>query len=249
MSKPMDPERLRSVGSSLVRNALDAERDDPGAPPERLRRIEAALDGGAQGGAAAAGASRGARLLSSVIGGAVIVAIGVGVARSPTPPSPPKAHEPPAAVAAPTSPPGPPAPGAVPIARPLAEPAAPPTEATRAPAQPSASLPAKAPEKRIQGGSESDEIALVARAQDALHGRPAEALALCREHERTFAAGHFVQEREAIAIEALVSQKRHAEAERRWKAFERAYPTSSHRTHLAALFPPIVQAEPGSVVP
>ena len=90
---------------------------------------------------------------------------------------------------------------------------------------------------------------LVGRAQDALHGRPAEALALCREHERGFPSGHFVQEREAIAIEALVYQKRIAEAERRWKSFERAYPTSSHRSHLAALFTPSVHANPGSATP
>jgi hypothetical protein len=84
--------------------------------------------------------------------------------------------------------------------------------------------------------AEGEEIALLARAHEALSARPAESLALCREHQQRFASGHFVQEREAVAIEALVYLNRRAEAERRLGEFREHYPTSSHRGHLDSLF-------------
>jgi hypothetical protein len=84
--------------------------------------------------------------------------------------------------------------------------------------------------------TEGEEIALLARAHEALSARPAESLALCGEHAQRFAGGHFVQEREAVAIEALVYLNRKAEAEHRLETFRQRYPTSSHRDHLERLF-------------
>ena len=99
---------------------------------------------------------------------------------------------------------------------------------------------AKAPTNALTNAptsaSDTEEIALLARAHDALRGKPAESLELCRQHETKFASGHFAQEREAVAIEALVYLGRRAEAEARWETFRSRYPTSSHRVHLESLF-------------
>ncbi len=84
--------------------------------------------------------------------------------------------------------------------------------------------------------SEGEEIALLARAQKALHGSPREALRLCDEHASTFRAGSFGEEREAVAIEALVSLGRNTDARTRFDAFRARHPASSHRVHLESLF-------------
>jgi hypothetical protein len=84
--------------------------------------------------------------------------------------------------------------------------------------------------------SEGAEIDLLARAHEALRARPAETLALCQKHQAEFANGRFTQEREALAIEALLYLRRRGEAERRWSEFQQRYPASNHRTHLADLF-------------
>ncbi len=86
--------------------------------------------------------------------------------------------------------------------------------------------------------SDVDEIALLARAHDVLRSDPAQSLSLCKQHESRFARGHFAQEREAVAIEALFYLGRKDEAGRRWAEFQRRYPSSSHRVHLESLFAP-----------
>jgi|GEM_PF-1950810 len=85
--------------------------------------------------------------------------------------------------------------------------------------------------------NDAEEIALLARAHEALRGRPSESLALCAQHESKFAAGHFAEEREAVAIEALVYVNRSEEAQRRFARFEARYPSSAHRLHLESLLP------------
>jgi hypothetical protein len=80
-----------------------------------------------------------------------------------------------------------------------------------------------------------EEIALIGRAHDALRSDPAAALALCKQHETKFTNGHFAQEREAVAIEALVYLNRKDDAQKRFAAFEHQYPSSSHRVHLETL--------------
>ena len=71
------------------------------------------------------------------------------------------------------------------------------------------------------------ERALLDRAQNALeNARPAEALVLTRQHERTFAGGKLAQEREAMAIRALVDLGRTAEAGRRAARFHARFPRS-----------------------
>ncbi len=120
--------------------------------------------------------------------------------------------------------------------------AVPPANAAPAPAPSNVALARRAPRAPVPSAparpaaSESAEIDLLDRAQDALRSRPADTLALCDKHERDFANGRFTQEREALAIEALLYLGRRAEAERRWSEFQQRYPTSNHRSHLADLF-------------
>jgi hypothetical protein len=79
-----------------------------------------------------------------------------------------------------------------------------------------------------QGGSElARERALldVARA-DAAHGEPEQVLAVVAQHRRQFPRGRLTEEREALAIRALLSLGRSDEARQRTQAFRAAYPNS-----------------------
>ena len=119
-----------------------------------------------------------------------------------------------------------------------------PADLPSAPAVDAPAPPAAAHAKAVKAAAtnaspaDADEIALLARAHDALHSAPARSLALCKEHETRFAGGHFAQEREAVAIEALLYLGRKDEAARRWSNFQHRYPSSSHRVHLESLFAP-----------
>jgi hypothetical protein len=243
MSLPRDPRRLADYGGrldGLLRGALDAERADH-VDPSRLAGIEqnvvAALKTAAVSGSDApsppaaappGGAAVGAKLWL-VVGVAVLAGAGAFMA-SRTEPAP--SVSPPVAVA----------PAAPTIAQPPAPAKTEPEIATISPADlPTAREPVapKAPPSSASANTnaaEGEEIALLARAHEALHARPAESLALCREHQARFASGHFAQEREAVAIEALVYLGRKAEAEARFGAFRDHFPTSSHRAHLESLF-------------
>ncbi len=108
---------------------------------------------------------------------------------------------------------------------------------TQAPAQPTA-LPTTTPSARRSASpvETTPEPALLARAHDALlRGAPDKALAIATEHATTYPRGALAQEREVIAIEALVALGRREEARRRSAAFATAYPNSSHRERLARL--------------
>jgi hypothetical protein len=79
------------------------------------------------------------------------------------------------------------------------------------------------------------EVRLLEQAQDALRDRPRQALSLCDDHARDFRGGMLVQEREVIAIEALVKLGRPAEARARAAAFKTRFPGSSHTRRIEAL--------------
>lgn len=227
------PKRLLDYGDELdglLRGALRAERAEPD-DDARLARIGHALSiatttaappasppaaHGKPGWLAAKGPF--VALAAATIGGLAIIGM---TGREPPPP----ARTQPAVV---VSIPLPPAESPIPTISPADLPSAP---AESPPPSRSAqrAAPAVAP-------SEGDEIALLARAHDALQNDPARSLALCSEHEAKFAAAHFTQEREALAIEALVKLGRRDEAVQRWNTFRERYPTSSHRVHLASLF-------------
>lgn len=73
----------------------------------------------------------------------------------------------------------------------------------------------------------ADENALVSRAQAALaRGRTSEALAATTEHQRRFPRGEFVEEREALAIQALARSGNLPAATARAERFRTRYPRS-----------------------
>jgi hypothetical protein len=89
------------------------------------------------------------------------------------------------------------------------------------------------------GGDGADdpaaELALLERAQRALRGNPDSALALAEAHRAQFPRGQFAQEREMLAIEALLDLDRVPAARRRAALFERRHPRSSHLPRLRDL--------------
>lgn len=85
----------------------------------------------------------------------------------------------------------------------------------------------------------ADEVKLLERAQDALKSsRPDEALASCNEHAKRYPNGLLTQEREVIAVEALVKTGRTAEAKSRAEKFKARFPGSSHARRIDAIVGP-----------
>lgn len=83
------------------------------------------------------------------------------------------------------------------------------------------------------------ELALIRSAQDALRTSPSAALARTEEHRRRFGDdGTLAQEREVIAIEALMRAGREAEARARAAAFAARWPRSAHRRRVEVLVAP-----------
>jgi hypothetical protein len=87
----------------------------------------------------------------------------------------------------------------------------------------------------VPPGDVETEIDLLRRAQQAMPARPAEALLAAEEHRRHFQGGALAQEREVIAVSALVALGRRDEARTRARRFVEAYPRSAHRAGVEAL--------------
>jgi hypothetical protein len=85
------------------------------------------------------------------------------------------------------------------------------------------------------GSQPTTEVDLLDDAQDALRGDAGRALALADEHARRFRFGALAQEREVIAIEALVRLQRNADARARAAEFFRDFPHTAHRPRIQAL--------------
>lgn len=94
-------------------------------------------------------------------------------------------------------------------------------------------VPAPAPAVAANG---EDEVDLLQSAMSAAQsGRSADALAAVDSHVRAFPKSALAQEREAIAIEALVNLGRMPEAKTRIDRFRAAWPTSTHLLRLESL--------------
>lgn len=109
-------------------------------------------------------------------------------------------------------------------------------ELTSAPAQESARV--SAPRPVVEGGagdSLAEEVRLLQAARESLAGDPAGSLRLAEQHRSRFPRGALTQEREALAIEALLRQGRTPEAQGRADRFRRQYPRSSHLDRLTEL--------------
>ena len=105
----------------------------------------------------------------------------------------------------------------------------------------SASAPLPAPTGTSSASAAApaeSESAMLARAYEELrHGSPQRAVAVAAEHARAYPRGSYAQEREMIAIEALVKLGDRAAAGARAAAFRKAYPRSSHLPRLATISP------------
>jgi len=255
MKPPRDPPRLLDPGSEApewLRSSLEAGvRDVPG--PERLARIAARLPMGPSGPLPpSAPAAPVPSMLSGAAAGAAIglALVGAGWLASSRSPSPPPSASPTpvAALVAPATsavPPRPEVPAPAPRPRVPSDhrlPAVPPP----APATPAPAAASAAPEPSTAAApiaTEPDlpvaesESAILQRAQDALSGSPARALAITDQHLARYPGGELAQEREVIAVSALLGMGRGAEARARAERFLAAYPTSGHRRRLEVLIP------------
>jgi hypothetical protein len=83
---------------------------------------------------------------------------------------------------------------------------------------------------------------LLEAAQRALAGAPQQAFTLTEQHRRRFAQPQFEQEREMLAIEALLRLRRNEPAHARAVAFERRFARSSHLPRLRSLLDPLRSA-------
>jgi hypothetical protein len=180
-------------------------------------------------------AARWGLVKGALVSGVVTAVIGGGIAayvlmRGGPPPAavtPAPAPSIAPAVAEPVSPAPPPAPTPPPAVVPL-----PAAEPPPAPAPP-------APVPRHSVASKPvtpSEVEMLEQARAALHGGDAgRALALAADHGRAYRDGMLAEERDAIAIEALVKLERMDEARGRWDKFTSAYPRSNYRARLQRL--------------
>ena len=229
------PLRHTNEDDALVR-ALHAAYDD-GPSEAELRALEAGVLGAIQGGGGGGGAppalpktSLWMPLVSVVSVGAIVATIAVGArfmaseeapeassvslplevpqASTTLEPTPlPQGVEPPIEVAEEPSR----------VRRPRIEEAASPIEETPA---------ASAPEVENE-----DETVLLRRATSSLQAHPEEALALTERMARVPHA-EWAEERERVAIEALVRLSQRSVAEARFARFSQAYPRSAYATRL-----------------
>ncbi len=257
-----DPVRLKLSADAppLAIEALDRARSD--APDAaRLRAIEAGVlaklglppsgggDAGGGGGPSApsAGApsagAAGAGASAVTKAGAVALAAGVAIVALVVVSRTPDASITPPAVATRSAIDASPA---LSTALSIAEPGPPPISVEDLPAASAApSALARAASSVRPAASEADpaasekaEVALLAAAQAALGARPLETLARCDEHAARFASGTLVQEREVLAIDALLRLGRRPEAEARASRFRAAFPRSGHLRRIEALLAP-----------
>ena len=82
------------------------------------------------------------------------------------------------------------------------------------------------------------EAALLQRARQALSSDPSRALALAERHRRLYPRGMLSQERELLAVKALVALGRGDSARSRADAFVTAYPSSAYRDRVESVARP-----------
>ena len=123
------------------------------------------------------------------------------------------------------------------LAGPSKEPALPPEPALPAePALPVEPAPAsQVPAEPAIAEKSETEVSYLRRARGALKSDPARALELANGHPSRFPHGALDQEREIVAIDALVRLGRRGESRARADAFRARYPSSAHLTRLDAL--------------
>lgn len=225
-------ERLEARDRDRIWVGLAAQLGAPVAPPSHGGPAAPAGHGAAT--AAKAGGAKALGVGAVLKGAIVVVALGGGAAggyRALHPASdPPRSAPVTPVLEAPRAPAleAPRAPSEAPAAAPAPEGAAPAATAAhlpaRRPASPEDAASHHAPPSRLAA-----EGRIVLEARAALRdGRPEDALRVLEPARAEFAGGVLVQEREALAIEALAKAGRRADARRRADAFLHAYPESPH---------------------
>ncbi len=243
--KDDNPVPLTDPGSgapTLLRDALAGARARAPSPAD-LARVAARLPLGPPPPAAAPPSVLSGALIGAALGVIVAGTSLIGDARrAPAPPAVATGDAPlrapqPAIVAPAIAPPR----AAVPALAPRPAPAiasAPPTtptgEIAPAPAPDPAPAAVSAGAPAPSGDAES-EAHLLLRAHEAIDATPARALALTDEHAARFPAGSLGQEREVVAIQALLRLGRVGEARTRAARFVAAFPGSAHRSRVEAL--------------
>ena len=91
------------------------------------------------------------------------------------------------------------------------------------------------PAERAVVETTETEVSYLRRARNALQSDPARALSIADQHPSRFPRGALDQERELIAIDALVRLGRSAEARERADRFRARYPSSAHLGRVNAL--------------
>jgi hypothetical protein len=240
MKRDDDPDRLiRSPGENEgLRTLLSAGQGElPDAA--RLASLAAKLGpmmgpgggGGGGGGAAAAKgtvAALGAATVGKVAVVLAVVAVGSVAAwrlgRSPALEAPVAIASPAPSVSSSPAPAPPPAPDETPslVA----------SGAGAGAGKSGASIAARPPPRPVDPDL---EVKLLRRAQDSLATDPSAALALCGEHAQAFPQGLLAQEREVLAIDALVRLGRADEANARGRRFAATFPASTHLRRVEAL--------------
>jgi hypothetical protein len=110
-----------------------------------------------------------------------------------------------------------------------------PVDNVTAPAKPTSTAAATAHAAPLAPLEGEDEVRHLNEAHAALRSDPARALSLANQHAQRAPRGTLAQEREVIAIEALVKLGRATEARQRAARFEAAYPQSAQLRRVRAL--------------
>lgn len=84
-------------------------------------------------------------------------------------------------------------------------------------------------------GSQPSELEILRGARLVLQSSPSEALRLTTQHQTSYPSGKLTQERELIAISALVALGRRTAALTRASSFERNFPNSAYRKQVSEL--------------
>jgi hypothetical protein len=88
------------------------------------------------------------------------------------------------------------------------------------------------------------ELALLTRARRVLLIEPARSLALADEHARGYPHGVFAEEREVLAVEALIRSSQLRKGKERGDRFLHTHPQSAHGVRMRELLRPLAAGDP-----
>lgn len=211
-----EPPRLFESDPS-ARDAIDAARSDV-PDPKRLAKIAAGAAAAATVTTAATASATAATALK-IVGAIVVVGTAVGVGVAVTHTTAPPNVAPSTTVSAPIS-----APATATASAPATA-----TATATASATASASVPVPVPVPA------ADEMSLLDEAQRAMATDPQKALGLCEKDAKANPKGAMAQEREVLAIDALMRLGRQSEAKERAAKFHAQWPDSAHGRRVDAL--------------